>query len=130
MCAFRSPKLVKVPAIDCPLTNFGTQLGSMGGGGTTPISRGGSSNVMGVNNSYSPYSMMPSSRNISDYRNASFGEAGRMSPQGSIGNLGQWSSGGSNIYGSNTYPPTAASSFVNNRYSDQLAYPNFYNRRG
>ena len=106
------------------LTNFGTQLGKMGGGDEGPISRGGSSNVMGVNNSYSPYSMMPSSRNISDYRNASFGEAGRMSPQGSIGNLGQWSSGGSNIYGSNTYPPTAASSFVNNRYPNNM-YTNY-----
>lgn len=61
------------------LQGLGGSLGnfsSMGG-----LSRGGSSNVSGLNNSYSNYSMMPSSRNISDYRNASFGEAGRMRPQ-------------------------------------------------
>ena len=100
------------------LTNFGTGLGKMGGGDEGPISRGGSSNPYSfgrVNNSYSPYSMMPSSRNISDYRNASFGEAGRMSPQGSIGNLGQWSPSGGT---------TAASTPVNNRYPNNM-YTNY-----
>ena len=63
------------------LTGLGSSLGSFSGLGGGGMSRGGSSNVMGVNNSYSPYSMMPSSRNISNYQNASFGEAGRMSPQ-------------------------------------------------
>ena len=100
------------------LTKFGTGLGKMGGGDEGPISRGGSSNPYSfgrVNNSYSPYSMMPSSRNISDYRNASFGEAGRMSPQGSIGNLGQWSPSGGT---------TAASTPVNNRYPNNM-YTNY-----
>ena len=101
------------------IMGLGNGLNSMmRGGGEGPISRGGSSNPYSfgrVNNSYSPYSMMPSSRNISDYRNASFGEAGRMSPQGSIGNLGQWSpSGGS----------TAASTPVNNRYPNNM-YTNY-----
>ena len=107
------------------LTNFGTKLGEMGGDDEGPISRGGSSNPYSfgrVNNSYSPYSMMPSSRNIPDYRNASFGEAGRMSPQGTIGGLGTFSRLGGIATGANTDPQQ--------RYSNQLAYPNFYNRRG
>jgi len=80
------------------LTGLGSSLGSFSGLGGGGMSRGGSSNVMGVNNSYSPYSMMPSSRNISNYQNASFGEAGRMSPQ-------------------TMYPyPTAASRFNRNQF--------------
>jgi len=105
------------------LMGLGNGLNSMmSGGDEGPISRGGSSNPYSfgrVNNSYSPYSMMPSSRNISDYRNASFGEAGRMSPQGTIGGLGTWSGGGT----------TAATTTPQQRYSNEADEYNFYNRR-
>jgi len=105
------------------LMGLGNGLNSMmSGGDEGPISRGGSSNPYSfgrVNNSYSPYSMMPSSRNIPDYRNASFGEAGRMSPQGTIGGLGTWSGGGT----------TAATTTPQQRYSNEADEYNFYNRR-
>jgi len=75
---------------------------SMGSGGMYPNGRGGSA--------YSQYANTAQGQN----RIGSYNSMGGISP------LGQWSGGGT----------TAATTTPQQRYSNQSAYPNFYNRRG
>jgi hypothetical protein len=80
-------------------------------------------NRMASYNSMGSGGMYPNSYSAptySQYANTPQGQ-NRMASYNSIGNLGSWSRGGGT---------TAATTTPQQRYSNQLAYPNFYNRRG
>ena len=108
------------------LTNFGTQLGGMGGSPPTVPTSQYMATPVGQNRmaSYAAMgsgSMYPNGRGLptySQYVNTPIGQ-NMIGSYNNMGRLGTFSS-----------IPTAATTDPQQRYSNQLAYPNFYNRRG